>query len=63
MVEALSHLASGMQDREPGENPPRTVVLIEPMAEEQVVLLAEELLAVLIRRASGQGSELPFRPP
>lgn len=63
MAEPLSYLSSGNQGGNPNENTPSTVVLIESMVEEQVVLLAEELLGVLMRRAASQDSEVPFRPP
>jgi hypothetical protein len=63
MAAPLPQFPTGNQGRDPDRHPPGIVVLIESMAEEGVVLLAEDLLGILMRRAGGQGSEVPFRPP
>lgn len=46
---------------EPGH--PRVVLMIEAMTEEQVALLAEDLLEVLVRRVTRQPSEVASEPP
>jgi hypothetical protein len=44
MAAPVSQFPTGNKGRDPGRHPPGIVVLIESMAEERVVLLAEDLL-------------------
>lgn len=63
MAEALPHLPSGNQGRDQSEWPPRIIVLVEPMVQEQVALLAEDLVLVLTRRFQRHHAEVPSEPP